>query len=134
MRRSNLSIALYMLAVFVSGALVGAVGHRLYTVRTVDAARGPQRPSPAEFRQRYVNEMRGRLNLDDAQTAKLSEVLDRTRARFRQFNEHHKPELSQIQDDQVREIQAFLRPEQQVRYEEYRKERDRKRQEREKQQ
>jgi hypothetical protein len=106
----------------------------LYTVRTVDAARAPQRPSPAEFRQRYVNEMRGRLSLDDVQTAKLGQVLDRTRARFREFNEQHKPELTQIQEEQVREIHAFLRPDQQTLYEEFRKERDRKRQERDKQQ
>jgi hypothetical protein len=133
MKRSNLSVTLYMLAVFVSGTLVGVFGHKLYTVRTVDAARAPQRPSPAEFRQRYVNEMRGRLGLDEAQTAKLGEVLDHTRARFREFNEQHKPELTQIQEEQVREIQSFLRPDQQARYEEFRKERDRKRHEREKQ-
>jgi len=131
MRRSNLTVALYMLAVFVSGGLVGAFGHRLYTVRTVDAS--SQRRSPAEFRQRYINEMRGRLDLDETQAAKLNEVLDRTRARFREFNEKHKPELSSIQDAQVQEIQALLRADQQDRYEAYRKERERKRQEFEKQ-
>jgi hypothetical protein len=111
-----------MLAVFISGGLVGAFGHRLYTVRSVDAA--PPRRSPAEFRQRYINEMRGRLSLDDGQAAKLSEVLDRTRARFREFNEKHKTELSGIQDEQVREIQSLLRPDQQDRYEAFRKERE----------
>ena len=127
MRRSNLTVALYMLAVFISGGLVGAFGHKLYTVRTVDAS--SQRRSPAEFRQRYINEMRGRLDLDETQAAKLNEVLDRTRARFREFNEKHKPELSSIQDAQVQEIQALLRPDQQDRYEAFRKERERKRQE-----
>jgi hypothetical protein len=120
-----------MLAVFVSGAVVGGLGHRLYTVRTVDAA--PQRRSPAEFRRQYINDMRGRLQLDEGQAAKLEEVLDRTRTRFREFNEKHKPELSEIQDTQVREIQAFLRPDQQSRYHEYRRERELKRQAREKQ-
>jgi hypothetical protein len=119
-----------MLAVFVSGAVVGALGHRLYTVRTVDAA--PQRRSPAEFRRQYINDMRGRLQLDDAQAARLEEVLDRTRARFREFNEKHKPELTEIQETQVHEIEGFLRPEQQTLYEQYRKERERKRHERDK--
>lgn len=126
MKRGNLSVGLYMLAVFLTGALVGAFGHKLYTVRSVDAA--PQRRSPAEFRKQYVNEMRGRLSLDDAQTAKLTEVLDRTRARFREFNEKHKPELSEIQDTQVKEINAFLNSDQQSRYDEFRRERERKRQ------
>jgi hypothetical protein len=60
-------------------------------------------------------------------------VLDRTRVRFREFNEKHKTELSGIQDEQVREIQALLRPDQQDRYEAFRKEREKKRQEFEKQ-
>jgi hypothetical protein len=60
-------------------------------------------------------------------------VLDHTRARFREFNEKHKPELSGIQAAQTNEIQALLRPDQQDRYETYRKERERKRQEFDKQ-
>ena len=34
MRRSNLKIAVSMLAVFLSGIAVGGVGYRLYTVKT----------------------------------------------------------------------------------------------------
>ena len=131
MRRSHLSIALSMLAVFVSGSLVGAFAHRLYMVRTVDADASPQRRSPAEFRQRYLNEMKSRLSLDDAQTSRLNEVLDHTRQRFREFNEKHKDEMSLIQDSQVREIRAMLKPEQQQQYEVYLREREQKRKEHE---
>jgi hypothetical protein len=127
MKRSQLSIVLSMLAVFSSGALVGAFGHRLYTVRTVDAA--PQRRSPSEYRQRYLTEMKTRLSLDDSQTARLSQALDRTRERFRTFNEKHKPEISAIHEEQTREIRALLTPEQQGLYEQYLKEREQKRKE-----
>jgi Spy/CpxP family protein refolding chaperone len=133
MKRSHLSIAFYMLVVFVSGALVGALGHRLYTVRTVEADnidRG--RRSPSEFRQRYLTEMKTRLSLDDGQIAKLSSILDETRERFKAFNEKHRPEMSEIHETQVREIRAMLKPDQQNAYEEYRKERERKRQQHEK--
>ena len=126
MKRSHLSIALYMLAVFVSGALVGAFGHRLYTVRTVEADTG--RRTPNDFRQRYVADMQKRLNLDSEQAQKLSGILDQTRERFKAFNEKHKTELTGIHEDQVREIRAMLTPAQQPIYEEYRKERERKRQ------
>ena len=127
MRRSQLSIVLSMLAVFLSGALVGAFAHRLYTATEVGAA-APRR-SPAEFRQRYLSEMKTRLSLDDTQTARLSEVLDRTRDRFREFNDKHRPEISAIQEAQVREIRALLKPEQQPVYEQYLTERERKRKE-----
>ena len=130
MKRSQLSIALSMLAVFVSGSMVGAFAHRLYMVRTATADAPPhQRRSPAEFRQRYLGEMKIRLGLDDTQTARLNEVLDHTRQRFRDFNEKHKTELSGIHEDQVREIRAMLKPEQMPLYEEYLKEREAKRKE-----
>lgn len=125
MKRSQLSIVLSMLAVFASGTLVGAFAHRLYVVRTVDAA--PQHRSPSEYRRKYVNDMKTRLQLDEGQTARLSDALDRTRERFHAFNEKHKPEISAIHDEQTREIRALLKPEQQPLYEEYLKERDRKR-------
>lgn len=125
MKRSHLSIALYMLAVFVSGAVVGAFGHRLYTVRTVGA---DTRRSPNDFRQRYVAEMKAKLNLDESQAQKLGVILDQTREQFKAFNEKHKAELSEIHEGQVREIRAMLTPAQQPIYEEHRKERERKRQ------
>ena len=127
MKRSHFSIALYMLVVFISGAVVGAFGHRLYTVRTVEADT-ERRRTPSDFRQKYLNDMKVRLSLDEAQTTKLSSILDQTRERFKAFNEKHRPEMTEIHETQVRDIRAMLKPEQQPIYEEYRKERERKRQ------
>jgi Spy/CpxP family protein refolding chaperone len=122
-----------MLAVFLSGSVVGAFAHRLYMVRTVSTAESSaQRRSPAEYRQRYLNEMKLRLGLDDGQTARLGEVLDHTRQRFREFNEKHRDELSGIHEEQVNEIRAMLKPDQQQRYETYLKEREQKRKQHEK--
>jgi hypothetical protein len=132
MKRSQLTIALSMLAVFLSGSVVGAFAHRLYMVRSATADAPAGRRSPAEFRQRYLNEMKMRLGLDDTQTARLGEVLDRTRNRFRDFNEKHKTELSAIHEEQIGEIRAMLNPDQQPRYEAYLKEREQKRKEFEK--
>ena len=125
MRRSQLPIVLSMLAVFLSGSLVGALAHRLYAAKTVYTAN--DRRSPSEYRQRYLNEMKTRLSLDEPQTARLGEVLDRTRQRFHAFNEKHKPEISAIHEEQVREIRGMLNADQQQRYEEYLKERESKR-------
>ena len=125
MKRSHLSITLSMLAVFLSGGLVGALGHRLYTAKSVYSAE-PRR-SPAEHRQRYLNDMKARLSLSDSQTSKLDGILENTRQRFHDFNQKHKSELSGIHEEQVREIRAMLEPHQLGPYEEYRKERERRR-------
>ena len=121
-----------MLAVFVSGSVVGAFAHRLYMVRTVGADVSPQRRSPAEFKQRYLNEMKARLSLDDTQTSRLNAILDSTRLRFREFNDRHKDEIAAIHEEQVRDVKAMLTPDQQPRYETYLREREQKRKEREK--
>lgn len=128
MRRSQLPIVLSMLAVFTSGAVVGAFSHRLYSASSVDAA--PRR-SPAEYRQKYLTDMKSRLNLEDGQVARLGEALDRTRQRFHEFNEKHNTEISAIHAEQVREIRSMLNPDQQQKYEEYLAERERKRKEKE---
>lgn len=123
MKRSQVQIALYMLAVFLSGAVVGGFAHRLYMVKTVTAE--PRRPE--DFRRKYVNDMRERLKLDDTQAARLNDILDRTAARFKQFREDHKQETDAIHEEQVREIRAMLNASQQADYEQFRLEREKRR-------
>src|SRR5262245_7901041 len=127
MKRFNLTATVSLLAVFLSGALVGAFGHRLYTVRTVVAvAKPPERPSPEEFRRRYVEELTTRLKLDNGQVTQLNEILDLTRERFRVMRERSRPEAEQIKHDQRNSIRAMLNPSQQAEYEKVLQERDKK--------
>ena len=71
MPKNRTSALLSLMFVFLSGALVGAVSHRLYMVNTVNGGGGPnavQRPpkfDPEEVRRRRINEMRERVKLDD---------------------------------------------------------------------
>lgn len=122
MRKTQFPIAVYMLAVFLSGSLVGAFAHRLYTVRTVTA--DTRKRSHAEFRQKYVREMQSRLQLDDTQTQHLNQILDGTRARFDAFNEKHRSELRGIHEEQTRTIRAMLSESQQAEFEKVLKERE----------
>jgi hypothetical protein len=133
MKKSSLPVALSMLAVFVSGSVVGALGHRLYMVRTVVSAR-TERPSPQEYRNKYISELRSRLALDDAQASHVGEVLDRTGLRFRELHDRYRPERISIHEAQVQEIRSLLKPEQLPAYEEFLKERERRRKEMQKQQ
>ncbi|MEK7407428.1 MAG: hypothetical protein AAB225_20315 [Acidobacteriota bacterium] len=118
MPRSRVSLLAYLLLVFLSGVVVGLVGHRLYTAREVRATRRPA--SPEEYRQRYIEDMRTRLKLTDEQVRKVDAILDETRDRFR-------AEFKTIQDDQRQKIDAVLTPEQSAEYDKMQKEREERR-------
>ena len=140
MKKSSLTVASSLLAVFISGAVVGAFGHRLYIVRSVSAVADPQRPpakpNPEEFRRKYTEELRTRLHLDDSQLAKLNTIFDNARERFHQMRERSK-ELSKIEAGKIRldqrnEIRAMLRPDQQPEFEKVIQERENRERERQK--
>ncbi|MSV30290.1 MAG: hypothetical protein EXQ52_16345 [Bryobacterales bacterium] len=126
MKRSGTTAVVYLVLVFLSGALVGGFGHRLYTQGTVIASSKSGR-STDEYRKRYTGEMRSRLKLDEAQVAKLNEVLDSTRLQYKKFNEAHRAELGGIQDDQVTKVNGFLTDSQRLEYEKMRAERQKNR-------
>jgi uncharacterized membrane protein len=129
MPRSRLSVALYLLLVFLSGALVGGFVHRLYTANSVVAA-----PRPEEWRRRYVEDMRNQVKLDGAQISQLEQILDETRQKYRQLKDQEKPLAQAIHDAQVARIQAMLREDQKPAYAAFREERERRRRELEKKQ
>jgi Spy/CpxP family protein refolding chaperone len=121
MTRKSLPIAFYLLLVFVSGAVVGALGYRTYnppTARTVSTS-----PSQSEFRRHYIDESRTRLGLTDDQVAKLTAILDDTETRFGQARDRENHEIRQIREDHFARVRTILTPEQVPKYEELRKER-----------
>jgi hypothetical protein len=129
MRKNSLPVAVSMLVVFLSGSVVGALGHRLYTVRTVVEARDQRPPSPQEYKARYISELQDRLSLDEQQTSRVDAILDGTHARFKELHERTKPERMAIHEAQVREIRSILKPDQMAGFEEFLKERERRRKE-----
>jgi len=121
MKRSNCHVALSLLAVFISGVVVGAFAFRLYTVRTIEAA-APS--SPEAYRRKYVNEMKNRLTLDDSQTLRLNQILDQTRAKAAEVKLRYKPELDRIHSEQVQDVRTMLNVPQTQEYEKYLHERE----------
>jgi hypothetical protein len=114
-----------MALVFACGGIVGAFAHRLYTVSGV-SANAAQR-NPEEFRKRYMADMKARLQLTDDQAAKLSLLMDDTRARFREAREKFEPEMQKIREDQRQRISELLSPSQQAEWQEIMEERQRRR-------
>ena len=116
------NIAVYVGLIFLSGVLVGAFGHRLYTVNTVSA--NPLR-SPEEFRKRYVAEMESRLKLRPDQVAQLNTFLDQTRARLHEVHDRYRPEMESIRHEQNGKIKAMLDEQQRAEYDKILAERER---------
>lgn len=123
--KRNWTVALSLSLVFVCGLAVGAFGHWLYASNTVSATTtAPARSSPEEYRKRYVEEMRTRLHLDEGQLTQLNGVLDDTRAKMQALKERHKPEVKQVQQEQVNRINLFLTEGQRAEYGKMRQERE----------
>lgn len=133
MPKSRFLAFLGLLAIFVSGAISGALGYRLYTASPVfgrsvppgvaGSHRGPG-TDPEEVRKRLVEEMRQRVKLDDGQVAKLNRIFDDTRAQFDQIHKEMNDRGHAVWDKQVAEVKAILRPDQQPLYEQLRAEHD----------
>jgi hypothetical protein len=126
MPRSRLSPFLSVLLVFLSGAAIGALVHRLYVVKTVSTA-PPAPPNkkngPEDFRKHLVARMREALKMDDQQVDQLQKALDEERDEFlrikQQFDTAVEPikrkadeQRDALHDNRVAKVKSFLRPDQ----------------------
>lgn len=129
MPKSRTSAVLYLFLVFLSGALVGTFAYRLYSMKTVTAGNvPPPRPTPEEARRHYVQELSKRTNMDADQLQKLNQFLDETHASFDQLHAKLRTESQAIQNHQVEQINAMLRPDQRPAYAQFRADREKLRQ------
>ncbi len=125
MKITRWTVALYMALVFACGGVVGAFAHRLYTVSGVSA--NVVQRNPEEFRKRFMADMKARLQLSDDQAAKLGDIMDGTRARFRDVREKFEPEMQKIREEQRQKISELLSPSQQAEWQKIVEERQRRR-------
>jgi hypothetical protein len=119
--RSNISIAVYLSLVFLSGILLGAVGLGLYNAR-VQAKADPC--GPDAMRARYREDLRTRLQLSSGQLAKLDSIMEATHQRFRALRDKYRPEVKTIQAEQSDSIRAMLDDRQRVEYDKLQQERE----------
>lgn len=122
MKRLKLWLVLQLLAVFASGALVGALGYRYYDNRqeAVEAKLKQPKGGPGGFRRQYIQAMRDRLRLSEAQVQQLTEIMEESRRRFQQLDAETRklmePEMQAIQKDQRARIEAILDEAQRAEY------------------
>jgi hypothetical protein len=126
MRRSLL-VPLYVLMVFLSGALVGGMGYRLYTAKVIAAPNvQPHRLTPEEWRRKRIEEMRNRLKLSDEQVSKVQAVYDDTKQLVTAYSQRSKSELHTIHEQQTQKIRSILSADQRAEYDKLRQEREEK--------
>lgn len=119
MKRWNIPIAVYLLLVFVSGGVVGALAYRVYSPPAAKSSAAPKL-SPEEWRRQHMEEIRIRVGLTPDQMQKLNVVYDDTGNRFREAREKQNQVVKQIREDHVSKVRALLTPEQLPKYEELR--------------
>ncbi|HXM45696.1 MAG TPA: hypothetical protein VN924_30950 [Bryobacteraceae bacterium] len=114
MRRSNFATLVYLLVVFASGVVLGGFANRLVTA-------GPKPPGPppsrAELRKQYIQDMRTRLHLNEAQVTQLQQIADATGQRM---HDMHKT----IEDEHVQKVIGILDNSQKAEYAKWREERE----------
>ena len=123
MKHWKIPIALYLFFVFLSGAVVGALGYRTYNPPSARGV-GPRRGTE-QFRRQYLDEMRTRLNLSPDQMGKLEVILNRTDERFNDARAQHNQMIRELREDHVASVHEILTPEQLPKYEQLRTERER---------
>jgi uncharacterized coiled-coil protein SlyX len=126
MPKSKWSAFFSLLVVFLSGAVVGALAHRLYMVTTAysGSAPAPKRPDPEEVRKRITADLRAKVHLDDQQVAELNRIMDETRDTFRKMHDQMNTDVRALHDRQWQKFRAELRPDQQPLYDKWRADRD----------
>ncbi len=127
--RSRISAAVYLVVVFLSGAMVGGLSYRLYSVNSVSAvAGGVPKASPEEFRRRYIEAIRAKVHLDDHQVDQVNQIMDDARAQFDDVRAKSRAAMQGIESHRVEKMNAILRDDQKSAYAEFRAEREKLRQ------
>ena len=133
MPKSKVSAFLSVLLVFASGAAMGAVGYRLYVVKTASAVQAPRnqkKMSPDEFRKRAVAHLKDAVKLNDQQLEEVQKIYDWQFEQFMSVSKKSETQVDQLkhefekQGDQIHEaavakIKAILTADQEPLYEKY---------------
>jgi hypothetical protein len=120
---ARISAALYLMLVFGSGILVGAVSHRLYVTKTASANNSPQ--NMVEYRKRYFADMRAKVKVNDSQVAAVTVILDKAKGKFDALHAQDTALHDKIQQDLIDQIRSQLDDKQKVAYDAWHAERER---------
>ena len=123
MPRTRFGAAIYLMLVFASGILVGAVSHRLYVTSTVNANNNIPPKTMEQYRKQFFGEMRQKVGANEEQISKINQILDDTKRKFDELHAQEKPLRDKIDQERVDEIRDVLTEPQKIAYDNWRAER-----------
>src|SRR5437879_4507347 len=103
MPKSRLATLAYLLLVFGSGTLVGAVAHRLYVATTVTASVEPPK-TPAQTRQEFLGKLRTRIGANEDQVQQINTILENAKRKYTELDAQNKPLRDKIEQERVANI------------------------------
>ena len=106
---------LWVIAIFLAGALFGAVATTLATRSFIRKAAN----NPEFVHQMIVKRLSSRLDLDPEQRRQVDEIVIRTQARVRELRAQVQPQFVLILADSEDEISAVLNPAQREQFKEF---------------
>ena len=115
MPKSRLATLAYLVLVFGSGTMVGAVAHRLYVTSSVTASTVVPK-TPAQARKDFLEKLKVRLTASPDQVAQVNAILDEAKQKYSRLELEAKPLRDKIDEERVEGILAVLNPEQQKNY------------------
>jgi hypothetical protein len=133
MPKSKVSAFLSVLLVFASGVAMGAVGYRLYVVKTVASSVQPpskKKMSPEDFRKVVMAHLKDAVKLNDQQLEEVKKIYDWQGDQFTPVHKQYAAKIDQDRQefdqrrDQIHEaavlkMKAILTPEQQPLYDKW---------------
>jgi len=131
MPQSRFSAFLSVLLIFASGVALGAVGYRLYVVKTVvSPVKAAPRKSPEEFRKLVVSRLNEAVHLDSEQLSRVQGIYDDESAWFAQTHKDFDAQIQQIyrqfanerdlrHEASIAKIKRILRPDQLLLYDKW---------------
>jgi hypothetical protein len=115
MPKSRLVTLAYLVLVFGSGTMVGAVAHRLYVTSSVTASTVVPK-TPAQARKDFLEKLKVRLTASPDQVTQVNTILDEAKQKYSRLELEAKPLRDKIDEERVEGILAVLTPEQQKNY------------------
>jgi hypothetical protein len=99
MKRNQWAAAFLALLLFCCGVAAGVLGHRFYSATTVNAN---------DSRQRYLADMKSKLNLTPTQISEFDAILDDTKAKYKAVRDSYRPAMLKIKAEHIDRIKSIL--------------------------
>ena len=117
-----------LFAIFLIGIVTGILISNFYTTRVLTGSPDPANPPDRTMRaQRDINKFYDYLELNQAQREQMHKIGEETRHEFQELRKETQPRFAAIQEKSRVKIRAVLNEEQRTKYDEFRRQMDERR-------